>query len=132
MVSPTSNRCDGAVKMSPLVATLWGANMVLDTAGQLAFKAARRDEGPLPSDGSWQQLARSAWLWLGIACFVAEFVVWLAFLSLVPLSEGVLLGAVNILAIMLGGWLLFGERLSPLRTAGIVLIAAGVALVGVA
>ena len=60
-----------------------------------------------------------------------EFVIWLAFLSLVPLSEGVLLGSINIVAIMLAGRYFFAEKLSPLRVVGIGLISLGVAVVGV-
>jgi drug/metabolite transporter (DMT)-like permease len=61
---------------------------------------------------------------------VAEFLVWIAFLSLIPLSEGVLLGSINIVAIMLAGRFLFGERLTRLRVAGIALVTLGVAIVG--
>lgn len=61
---------------------------------------------------------------------MAEFVVWLAFLSLVPLSDGVLLGSINIVAIMILGRVLFREKLAPMRVAGIVLVSIGVAIVG--
>lgn len=116
--------------MPPLVWLLWLLNSLFDTVGQLAFKAAATD--PRAGDGlaRWRWMARRPWLWLGIACFAVEFLLWLAFLSLVPLSEGVLLGSINIVAIMLAGRLFFAERLSRLRLAGIVLISAGVALVG--
>ncbi len=62
--------------------------------------------------------------------YVAEFLVWLAFLSLVPLSDGVLLGSINIVAVMIAGRFLFREKLSPMRVAGILLVSAGVAVVG--
>lgn len=51
-------------------------------------------------------------------------------LSLVPLSEGVLLGSINIVAIMVAGRILFGEKLTRLRIAGILLVTLGVAIVG--
>ena len=70
------------------------------------------------------------WLWVGLACYVAEFLVWLAFLSLVPLSDGVLLGSINIVAIMILGRVLLREKLKPMRVAGIVLVSIGVAIVG--
>ncbi|AZG10015.1 hypothetical protein EGT29_20325 [Pigmentiphaga sp. H8] len=117
--------------MTPLVALLWTLNVLVDTGGQLAFKAA----ATAPAEGSglryWRELARRPWIWIGIACYILEFVVWLAFLSLVPLSEGVLLGSINIVAIMIAGRFLFNEHLTPLRVAGIALIAAGVAIVGI-
>jgi drug/metabolite transporter (DMT)-like permease len=117
----------------PLVAAVWLLNTVLDTAGQLAFKAAAAE----PARGSagknrWRSMFIRPWLWLGIGCFAAEFVVWLAFLSLVSLADGVLLGMAGIVTITIGGRLWFGEHLSRQRLAGIGLILLGVAIVGVA
>lgn len=116
-------------RMSTIVVLLWLANIVLDTFGQLSFKAAAI--GDLGEGlARWRAMARRPWLWIGVACYVGEFLVWLAFLSLVPLSEGVLLGSINIVAVMIAGRIFFAEKFSPLRTAGILLIAAGVAVVG--
>ena len=70
-------------------------------------------------------------LWIGIICFCLEFVVWLAFLSVLSLSQGVLLGAINMVSIVIAGRLIFKERLDPMRIFGISLIAIGVILVGV-
>jgi drug/metabolite transporter (DMT)-like permease len=116
--------------MHGLVLALWIANVVLDTGGQLAFKAAAGDERAGDGLARWRYMLARPWIWTGIGCYVAEFLVWIAFLSLVPLSEGVLLGSINIVAIMIAGRLLFRERLSPLRVTGILLVAAGVAIVG--
>ena len=117
-------------ELTPLVLTLWVLNVLVDSGGQLAFKAAAGD--PRAGDGlaRWAFMARRPWLWVGVGCYCAEFVLWLAFLSLVPLSEGVLLGSINIVAIMIAGRFLFAEKLSRLRVAGILLISAGVAIVG--
>ncbi|MGO4258995.1 hypothetical protein [Lysobacter sp. TAB13] len=116
--------------MTPWIWGLWLVTVALDTAGQLAFKAAASD--PAAGDGiaRWRHMLSRPWLWLGGACYVFEFLAWIAFLSLVPLGRGVLLGSINIVAIMLAGRWLFGERLTPLRLAGMSLIGLGVALVG--
>jgi drug/metabolite transporter (DMT)-like permease len=116
--------------LSTLVIVLWTLNITLDTGGQLAFKAAAGD--PRAGDGlaRWRYMAAQPWLWLGVGCYVFEFLVWLAFLSLIPLSDGVLLGSINIVAIMLAGRLLFGEKLTRLRVVGIALVTLGVAVVG--
>jgi drug/metabolite transporter (DMT)-like permease len=118
--------------ISALVASLWLLNIVLDTCGQLAFKAAAGN--PEAGDGlaRWKYMAARPWLWIGVACYVVEFLVWIAFLSLLPLSEGVLLGSINIVAIMVAGRFLFGEKLTRMRVAGILLVTLGVAIVGLA
>ena len=69
--------------LTPLVVTLWVLNVLVDSGGQLAFKAAA--SGPAPAGGMarWRAMASRPWLWLGVACYVAEFVMWLAFLSVV-------------------------------------------------
>lgn len=119
-----------STELTPLVLTLWVLNVLVDSGGQLAFKAAAGD--PRAGDGlaRWIFMARRPWLWVGVGCYVAEFVLWLAFLSLVPLSEGVLLGSINIVAIMIAGRYLFAEKLSRMRVAGILLISIGVTIVG--
>ena len=116
--------------LSPLVVTLWILNVLVDSGGQLAFKAAASEPGHRNGTERWRFMLARPWLWVGIACYVAEFLVWLAFLSLVPLSDGVLLGSINIVAIMLLGRVLFREKLAPMRVAGIVLVSVGVAIVG--
>ena len=116
--------------MSATVVTLWLLNILLDTFGQLSFKAAAAGENLGEGIARWKAMARRPWIWCGIGCYVGEFLIWLAFLSLLPLSEGVLLGSINIVAVMLVGRWLFDEKLSPLRTLGILLIAGGVAVVG--
>lgn len=116
--------------MSSLTFLLWLANMAVDTGGQLSFKAAAGhglDVSPLQH---WKHMIRHPWLWIGITCYILEFFVWLAFLSQVSLSSGIMLGSINIVAIMLAGRILFNETLTPWRVAGISLITLGVALVG--
>jgi drug/metabolite transporter (DMT)-like permease len=117
-------------ELSPLVVTLWIVNVLVDSGGQLAFKAAASEPGERDGMARWRFMLSRPWIWIGGACYVAEFLAWLAFLSLVPLSDGVLLGSINIVAIMILGRILFKERLAPMRVAGIVLVSIGVAVVG--
>jgi drug/metabolite transporter (DMT)-like permease len=116
--------------MSPLIATLWLVNVTLDTCGQLAFKAAASD--PRAGDGAarWRYMASRPWLWLGLSAYVLHLLSWIAFLSLVDLSRGVLLASINMVVIMLAGRWLFREKLTPLRVTGILLVSTGVAIVG--
>jgi drug/metabolite transporter (DMT)-like permease len=115
--------------MSRLATALWVINIFIDTAGHLSFKAAA-DMKAADERGSWLTMMRSGYLWVGIACFCLEFAVWFALLSLIPLSQAVLVGSINIVVLMIAGRLLFRERLDRLRVGGMILIAAGVALAG--
>lgn len=108
---------------------LWLLIVVLASAGHLAFKAA----ASAPSSGGmlagWLQMIRRPWLWVGIVCFVLQFVLWIAFLSLIPLSLGLMLASFEIVVVYAAGRVLFHEAGSWLRVAGVVLISAGVAVV---
>ncbi len=115
--------------MSPLSVALWLVNLVLDTTGQLAFKAGARGR-TLASSADWIAVASSLWIWVGVACYCVEFLTWLAFVTLLPLSEAVLLASVNIVTVMIAARWTYDETLRPLRTLGILLVAAGVAVVG--
>jgi drug/metabolite transporter (DMT)-like permease len=116
--------------MHGLALALLIAYVLLDTGGQLVFKAVASDDRAGDGVARWRYMLARPWIWVGIGCYVAVFLVWIAFLSLVPLSEGVLLAALNIVAIMIAGRVLFHERLTPMRVTGILLVAAGVAVVG--
>lgn len=116
--------------MTPLAVLFWIANILFDTIGQLSFKAAAISPGGLSGLARWRRIFGNRWIWIGASAYIAEFLLWLAFLSLVPLSQAVLVGSVNILAVMLGGRIFFAEKLTTRRTGAALLIACGVALVG--
>lgn len=115
--------------MPPLAIFFWLLNITLDTAGHLAFKSAAIAEHETEWQ-RWKIMLSSLPLWIGLFCFCLEFVVWLALLSLVPLSLGMLIGSINIVVVMVAGKVLFGERLDRMRVAGMWLITIGVALAG--
>lgn len=116
--------------MSPLAWMLLAVVMIGNTAGQLLLKAASVRADRAGEDGHWRALLRDPLLWLGVATYAIEFFVWLAFLSVVPLWLGVMVACIDIPLVMLGGRVLFGERISPARAGAISLIAVGVAMVG--
>ncbi|WP_445114940.1 EamA family transporter [Acinetobacter sp. WZC-1] len=117
--------------MNTLVLSVWALTIAIDTVGQLAFKAAAFESRTNQGLAHWKFIVQRPWLWLGIICYIVEFVVWLAFLSLVPLSIGVMLGCINIVVIMFAGRMFFKEKLTRNRLVGIALIALGVAIVGI-
>ena len=116
--------------MYNLALTLWFINVVVDCAGQLAFKAAAQQSARYSGLKSWHHMLGRPWIWLGFLCYTVEFLVWLAFLSLVPLSVGMMLGSINVVVIMLAGRWCFKEKITPWRLLGMLLIALGVMIVG--
>lgn len=109
---------------------LLGVLLVLDTASHLLLKASSgRAHGE-----RYQEFLRSLFgdplFWLAIACFLTLLVTWIGFLSLVPLSQAVMVGTITIAGVMIGGRFFFNEELTPARVLAVGLICAGVFLVG--
>lgn len=110
---------------------LLGAVLVLDTVSHLLLKAASlRAEGQSQIDFLRALIAQPLF-WIAIACFVALLVAWVGFISLVPLSQGVMAGSITIVGVMIGGRLAFGEQLTGSRVLAVGLISLGVLMVGV-
>lgn len=116
--------------MSPLALTLLAVVVVGNTAGQLMLKAASMRADRAEAVPHWQALALDPVLWVALAIYGAEIFIWLAFLSLVPLWQGVMVACVDILMVMVGGRIFFGEKITGARIVAIGLIAIGVVLVG--
>lgn len=73
--------------------------------------------------------ARVKWFWTGMALLALGFFSVLALLSWADVSFVIPATAMGYVTGALGAKFLLGERLTPLRWAGIVLVSAGVALV---
>jgi drug/metabolite transporter (DMT)-like permease len=116
--------------MSPFALLLLAIVLIGNTAGQLLFKAASLRASRPGWVGHWRALAFDPLLWLAMLIYVFEFFMWLAFLSVVPLWQGVMVACVDILLVMAGGRIFFGERITGARMFAISLIAVGVLLVG--
>jgi drug/metabolite transporter (DMT)-like permease len=112
------------------IVLVWAINLIADTGGQLAFKAAAMGSEGAAGWAHWRYMLSRPWIYLGCAAYVIEFVAWLAFLSMVPLAQGVLLGMAATVAVMMGGRLWFKEHFTRLRVLGVSLILVGVAFVG--
>lgn len=116
--------------MSPLATIVWVFVILMDTSGQLILKKAAVDDIEGGGIERWKAMAGNIWLWTGILAYVFEFFVWMAFLSLVPLAMGVLLASFNIITVLVGGRIFFGEHVTKKRCLATALISIGVILVG--
>jgi len=116
--------------MTPLAFWALVINLTFDTIGQLSLKAAAIGSVEHSGLAHWKDMAKKPWLWIGLSAYVAEFIFWIAVLAIVELSVGVMLISFNMVIIMIMGRILFKERITPKRLTGILLIAAGVFVVG--
>ena len=104
--------------------------LLTDSACHLCLKAAARSVSPATGVRYWHLLLSNPVLWIGITTTAADFLLWVAFISRVPLGQGVLLGSVTIVGVMVGARLLFRERITNARGVAITLIVIGVVLIG--
>ncbi|WP_392566799.1 hypothetical protein RHO15_04240 [Utexia brackfieldae] len=116
--------------MTVWIILLWLINVGLDTLGQTAFKYAAMQPNQVNGWVYWFNLFTNYWVWLGIGSYLLQFLLWLAFVSLVPLSVAILMASANMITVMLVGRWLFAEPLTSLRIMGIGLITLGVIMVG--
>jgi hypothetical protein len=80
--------------MTALATVLWILNLICVTAGHLSLKAGATGVAPdAPGLERWKTMIKGFWVWVGVSAFAAEFLLWLGFLSLVPLSLAVLVGS---------------------------------------
>lgn len=115
--------------MTPLATLLLAAVLIGTSAGQLLFKAVSV-RSTRASGSYWVAVAADPLLWLALAVYSVELLLYMAFLSIVPLWQGVMAVSFDLLLVMIGGRLFFAEQLTMPRVLAILLIATGVFLVG--
>jgi drug/metabolite transporter (DMT)-like permease len=110
--------------------------VLLNAVGNVLLKIGMQRVGEI-SSFSPGALGAAAWqasmtgpLWLGVAVLALFFVCYLVLLSWADYSYIQPASAGGYAIVPLFGWLLAGERVSPLRWSGVLLICVGVALVG--
>jgi multidrug transporter EmrE-like cation transporter len=105
------------------------------TGGEIAATHAMKrigevkDFAPRAVLGVLGRAFRLGWMWLGIALMALAFFSLLALLSWADVSFVIPATALSYVVGALGAKLLLGERLGPMRWAGILLVSIGVAIV---
>lgn len=105
------------------------------SGGDISIAYAMKRLGELPSFSPRVILRflgrafRQGWMWIGLAQLTVAFGTLLALLSWAALSFVVPAMALSYVTGALGGKYFLGERLTPVRWAGISLVSVGVALV---
>jgi multidrug transporter EmrE-like cation transporter len=111
-------------------------SLVFATAGQLTLKSAMESIGRIGADQvseAGQTIARAIKeprLWIGLALFGISAVFWLVVLSRVDLSLAYPFVGISYVIIVALARFMFHEQVPPLRWAGVLVIAVGIALIG--
>jgi multidrug transporter EmrE-like cation transporter len=109
----------------PAIALILGS-VFLSSAGQLSFKAGLNDIGELqPTLDMAIQLITNPIILLGLAFYAVSALLWLVALMEADLSFAYPFLSLNYVAIMIGGTLLYDERILPLRLFSVGLIILG-------
>lgn len=105
--------------------------VLLEMAGQLMFKAGLPTPAPHTHDAHRVIAGTplSPWIVAGIAVYVVELVVWIAALTLLPLSHAFPILTLSYAGVAIGSWFVFDEKLHGRAILGIALLTAGAALV---
>lgn len=108
--------------------------VVGSAAGQLLLKKGMSTMGPLTLSADqlfnilWR-IGTNPYVIIGLLIYVSGTVFWLAALSRVDLSFAYPFASLSYIAMIVGGWLLFGERVDAWRIAGSLVIMTGVILI---
>jgi multidrug transporter EmrE-like cation transporter len=113
-----------------IAAALLFVCIVAEVARELCFKQAA---GPLDAaiaTGRWRGALANRILWVGLAIWSIETLVWIVALESVPLGIAYPVTAASYALAPLMGWWLLSERLGRSQIVGVLLVTAGAACVG--
>jgi drug/metabolite transporter (DMT)-like permease len=123
----------GKLKMNLAIVYILVA-VVGSAVGQLLLKKGMSTMGPLTLTPDqffnivWR-IGTNPWVVVGLFIYVFGTVFWLSALSRVDLSFAYPFASLSYIAMILGGWLLFSERIDAWRILGSVVIMTGVILI---
>lgn len=108
------------------------AASLIEAVAQLAFKRAAIATGDAGAMTGLHALRRApGWLGLGVACFVAEGLLFTVALRLLDVSIAFPAGSLTFVGVVILSRLWLKEAVGPRRWAGVALIVAGTILLGV-
>lgn len=109
----------------------WGALLAIETLGQVSLKFAGRSAGAFELDATSMHAALSTpWLWVGLACYLGAFAVWMGILEKSALSAAFPITAITFVTVLLASWVVLGEPMGWEKLLGSAIIVAGILLLG--
>ncbi|HKV65075.1 MAG TPA: hypothetical protein VJN66_01700 [Rhodanobacteraceae bacterium] len=119
-----------ANRLSPLLLA-WVLLLAVETLGQVSLKFAGARVGAFELNRHSILAALSTpWLWLGLACYLGQFVIWMRILEKSRLSRAFPTSAIAFVAIMIASKAIFGDPMGWEKILGSAIIVAGILLLG--
>lgn len=116
------------MKGIPLIITA----VLMGAVGQVVMKMGMRIYGKVTAGAVWREFLPILGVWqvpVGLLCYAASAVLWIAVLSSEELSLAYPMVSVAYVAVFLASWLIFGESISWVRVSGLAFIVAGVLII---
>lgn len=115
----------------PPILVAWAILLAVETFGQIALETAGMRVGPFALDRpSILRALQTPWLWAGLACYLAQFVVWMAILGRSTLSAAFPTSAIVFVTVMIASRVVFGDPMGWDKLLGSAIIVAGILLLG--
>ena len=109
----------------------WGALLAIETLGQVSLKLAGRSAGAFELDpASIHAALATPWLWVGLACYLGAFAVWMGILEKSALSTAFPITAITFVTVLVASWVVLGEPMGWEKLLGSAIIVAGILLLG--
>ncbi|MEO8557784.1 MAG: hypothetical protein ABI439_01890 [Rhodospirillales bacterium] len=107
----------------------WALLIAFETGSQLSLKAGSLGLAGETLQAMWfVDIASRPLIWLGVACYIAAFVMWMTILSRLPLGVAFPASAMVFIAVVLSSYFVFGETIGAWQLVGFAMILGGVLL----
>ncbi|MGH8191248.1 MAG: DMT family transporter [Rhodanobacteraceae bacterium] len=117
-------------RWTPLILA-WAILLAVETLGQVALRTAGIETGAFELDRTSVLAAISTpWLWVGLACYLGQFAVWMTILEKLTLSTAFPATAIVFVVVMVTSWAVFGDPMGWAKILGSAIIVAGILLLG--
>ena len=117
-------------RLAPLIVA-WALLLGIETLGQVSIKLAGARVGAFELDrASILAAVSTPWIWVGLACYLGAFAVWMTILEKTALSAAFPTSAIAFVTVMLASWAVLGEPMGWEKILGSAIIVAGILLLG--
>lgn len=101
--------------------------MLFDTIGQISFKMTANSAQPLEANWLWLfRVFTEPWVFIAICGYIGAFFTWMTLLRRAPVGPAFAASHLEVVTVMIGSVLLFGEKISFSHLVGAAFIIGGI------